>query len=339
MALIDPPAFLGLAGNEYPAARFRRVHQLLLGGREGCLGPTDMVVTETNTPGLSVSVAAGAAIVNGDDAPRQGAYVVENDAAVTVGPITTPHSTLPRVDRLVLEVLDQEGTGSGGGGRGSDLPRFRIVAGTPSSSPAPPAEPPTAITLALINVSAGASAITNAAITDWRPACNPNAGPTGTTGFTALATPPWGALLLNGAAFDGARWPALAAALGSTTLPDARGRALIGTGQGSGLTNRTLGAQIGAESMPAHTHERGSLSVGYAGFHSHGVWYSNIAVAAGTGNVRSVAVLQDFPSGNDGVMETVPAHTHALHGTTATAGAGNHGVMQPSLVQTPFIWA
>ena len=44
-------------------------------------------------------------------------------------------------------------------------------------------------------------------------------------------------------------------------LPDLRGRAAVGTGQGPNLTNRVLGSQAGAESatlttsqLPAHTH-------------------------------------------------------------------------------------
>lgn len=48
---------------------------------------------------------------------------------------------------------------------------------------------------------------------------------------------------------------------GDPRLPDSQGRALIGTGQGAGLTNRALGASGGAEAhvltvaqMPAHTH-------------------------------------------------------------------------------------
>lgn len=53
---------------------------------------------------------------------------------------------------------------------------------------------------------------------------------------------------------------------GSTTfnLPDLRGRAPIGDGQGSGLTNRTLGDEDGEEEctlseseLPAHTHPDG----------------------------------------------------------------------------------
>lgn len=168
MALIDPCAFLGLSGNSYPAARLRRVVQLLMGSREGVLSAGALAVTQTGTPSLSVSVAAGAGAVNGDDIARQGVYVAENDAAVTVGPVTTPHASLPRVDRLILEILDQEGTGSGGGGRASDLPQFRIVAGTPASSPSAPAEPATAITLALIAVGPSATSILDASITDAR---------------------------------------------------------------------------------------------------------------------------------------------------------------------------
>lgn len=190
MALIDPPAFLGLSGNEYPAARFRRVSQLLLGGREGVLSADGLVVSQTDTPGLSVQVSAGAAVINGDDVAGQGAYVAENTAAATVGPVSTPHSTLARIDRLILEVLDQEGTGTGGGGRGSDLAQFRIVAGTPSASPTPPAEPDTAITLALITVAAGASALLDASIVDAR------------TIVPVGAQPPWQAADIAADAID-----------------------------------------------------------------------------------------------------------------------------------------
>lgn len=173
MALIDPPAFLGLAGNEYPAARLRRAHQLLLAAREGVIRdlpayPTPLAVTQTGTPSLSVQVAAGAAVINGDDSTRQGAYLVENDGPLTVGPVATPHATLPRIDRVVLRVYDQEGTGTGGGGAASDEPALEIITGTPASTPSPPAEPPTAVTLALVTVGASASSITNASIADAR---------------------------------------------------------------------------------------------------------------------------------------------------------------------------
>jgi len=56
------------------------------------------------------------------------------------------------------------------------------------------------------------------------------------------------------------------------TLPDLRGRGLIGKGQGSGLTNRSLAAIGGAEThvlsmpeMPAHSHG-GGIVITYDGY-------------------------------------------------------------------------
>lgn len=91
---------------------------------------------------------------------------------------------------------------------------------------------------------------------------------------------PSGYLLCDGSVVSRTTYAALFAAIGtnygagdgSTTfkLPDLRGRTIIGTGQGSGLTNRVIGANVGAEThvltiaqMPAHNHEL--LSPGSAG--------------------------------------------------------------------------
>lgn len=82
---------------------------------------------------------------------------------------------------------------------------------------------------------------------------------------------PSGYLLCNGALVSRTTYAALFAAIGtnfgvgdgSTTFgpPDLRGRTPIGTGQGSGLTNRTIGQNVGAEThvlttaqLPAHSH-------------------------------------------------------------------------------------
>lgn len=83
---------------------------------------------------------------------------------------------------------------------------------------------------------------------------------------------PSGWLLCNGATVSRSTYAALFAAIGtaygvgdgSTTfhLPDMRGRVAVGAGQGSGLTNRTLGGSFGEENhqlteseMPSHTHD------------------------------------------------------------------------------------
>lgn len=86
------------------------------------------------------------------------------------------------------------------------------------------------------------------------------------------ATLPDGYLNCDGSVVLQSSYPALFAAIGTTwntggepanafRLPDLRGRALIGSGSGSGLTNRVLGASGGSEThtlttaeLPEHTH-------------------------------------------------------------------------------------
>lgn len=83
-------------------------------------------------------------------------------------------------------------------------------------------------------------------------------------------SPPAGWLLCDGSEVEQAVWPALYAAIGDNfgpadpgyfQLPDLRGCAAIGTGQGSGLTLRVLGDDGGAEDValnvtqiPSHAH-------------------------------------------------------------------------------------
>ena len=93
----------------------------------------------------------------------------------------------------------------------------------------------------------------------------------GTVSMYAGSTAPSGYLLCDGAAVSRTTYAALFTAIsttwgagdGTTTfnVPDARGRAPIGVGNGSGLTARALAATGGAEThtlttgqMPAHTH-------------------------------------------------------------------------------------
>jgi hypothetical protein len=54
---------------------------------------------------MTVSVAAGHALVEGTQTASQGLYIIYNDAATTVA-VTTASPTLPRIDRLCLTVQD-----------------------------------------------------------------------------------------------------------------------------------------------------------------------------------------------------------------------------------------
>lgn len=88
--------------------------------------------------------------------------------------------------------------------------------------------------------------------------------------FRAELEPGW--LWCDGARYSNADYPDLVAAIGTSyrqpgdpagtfRVPDLRGRTPVGAGQGTGLTNRTLGSVFGLEQvtlvtnqMPAHTH-------------------------------------------------------------------------------------
>jgi len=105
---------------------------------------------------------------------------------------------------------------------------------------------------------------------------------------------------------------------GSTTfnLPDSRGRVTTGAGQGTGLTNRSLGSKFGTENetltiaqMPSHTHD-------------HTYQYKQ----------------QTAPYGNNDrtVWEYVDNRTRT---TTATGSGQSHNNMQPSIAKNVFIYS
>lgn len=90
--------------------------------------------------------------------------------------------------------------------------------------------------------------------------------PAGAIVMWPTATAPAGWLICNGATFSGTTYPALAAALGGTTLPDLRGTFPVGKDSG---TFSTLGDTGGEEThtlteaeMPSHSHLYGTSVVG-----------------------------------------------------------------------------
>lgn len=122
---------------------------------------------------------------------------------------------------------------------------------------------------------------------------------------------------------------------GTTTfnLPDARGRVLGTTGSGSGLTPRSLGANVGEES---HT-----LTVGEMPVHSHGI--------TDPGHTHNYV-----NNTNDQTVSALPGETAAdqadLSATTGSSttgitvnnagGGGSHNNMQPTLfIGNTFIFA
>lgn len=134
------------------------------GGAHGVCGATHLAVSQSGTPGPSVDVAAGVAIITGTASALQGPYGFVNDAAVTLA-IAPGDATNPRKDLVIAQTRD--GTYDGTGIRQN---RLTVVTGTPAASPADPslAAFPGALVLARVDVPALDTSITNSQITDLR---------------------------------------------------------------------------------------------------------------------------------------------------------------------------
>lgn len=161
MALHTPPSWLQNAS--HPAENDRLTSTGVLWRSQGVADYGSMKVSQSGTPGMSVSIAAGHAIIAGTQTANQGYYIAYNDAATAVS-IATASSTNARIDRICVTVQDAYY-----GGTSNNQVIFQAVTGTPSGSPVPPSAPDNTITLAYVAVAANATSIVNANITDLRP--------------------------------------------------------------------------------------------------------------------------------------------------------------------------
>lgn len=124
-------------------------------------GAAELQVTQNGTPNMSVNVAAGHAWIDGTESATQGVYHGYNDATKNLV-IAASDPTNPRKDLVVAKVQDAAYSGA------TNAWTLAVVTGTPAASPAEPAVPANAVVLAMINVAALATTITNANITDRR---------------------------------------------------------------------------------------------------------------------------------------------------------------------------
>lgn len=141
---------------------------------------------------------------------------------------------------------------------------------------------------------------------------------------------PAGWQLCDGTLLNIAVYPALHSLIGTTyggdgfitfAVPDLRGRAQIGFGQGSGLSNRPLGQSAGTETE--------TLTVNQIPSHDHPIPINNSAEA------NTV-----FPSGNVPAVSfsSVYNTTSNTNNSTGNTGGGmSHNNMQPFLVLNPCI--
>lgn len=167
--LAKTPAVTG-GSVEFGAEDIRRM-ALDVYATEGVTTPTSFVPTQRAAgANMSIDVSAGAAIVRGDHVDgNQGKYYVRSLATTNVV-ITAADPSNPRIDRLVLEVLDSDYDGSG-----VRVARLRTIDGTATSGANAvmnengiAAMPDSAIEIARITVGAGSTSIVTANIHNKR---------------------------------------------------------------------------------------------------------------------------------------------------------------------------
>lgn len=175
------PDFLQLgpgASASYGAIDLRRAGGA--GLQEGVLATTVSAVggayKVTLSSGMILTIAASTldgALVQGDTISAQGLYFVPPHSTAITETVTAAHATLPRLDKVVLEILDANHDGGG-----SNLARTRIIAGTATAgttldngndgSHGAPSLPSSALLLADVLVPAAAASILAANIRDRR---------------------------------------------------------------------------------------------------------------------------------------------------------------------------
>lgn len=159
MAVTNPPTFI--QAGSHPAENVRRYFHAMLGGRGGIISAGDLAVAENGTPNLSVNIAAGQVLIPGTQATFQGIYECESRATEN-RTIAAADATNPRKDLVVAQVKDAAYSGV------DNLWDIFVVTGTPAPSPSEPATPANSWVLAMVDVPANDTAVTNSQITDRR---------------------------------------------------------------------------------------------------------------------------------------------------------------------------
>lgn len=164
MAIQSIPLFLqsdGPSATGHPAEDVRRWMQTVHGDSTGVLGANDLKVTVSS--GLTVSAAAGRAVVAGTESATQGAYFADARTATLVT-LATANAVNPRIDLIVVRVRDSAYSGL----VANDGVTIEAVTGTAAASPAAPATPANSIVLARVAVAANATTLVAGNITDYR---------------------------------------------------------------------------------------------------------------------------------------------------------------------------
>src|SRR5690554_4657324 len=157
MAEVNPPSYLQNRTDHTAQSDRMAIGSIVL--HEGRVSGADLVVSQASTPNMSVSVSAGRCFIRGTQDTNQGVYHCFSDSATSVA-VAAAHASLPRIDSVIARVYDAFYTGA------DSEWKIEVITGTPAALPDPPALPDNSIRLANIAVSAGATSILNAAISN-----------------------------------------------------------------------------------------------------------------------------------------------------------------------------
>lgn len=280
-------------------------------------------ITQTGTASSSVQTAAGGFVaVSKFTGASNESYVGRNDNTIsTTVPATTASS---RSDLVYAHVTDPSQAGQPAT---ASVVETRVITGVPSNTTSLNAvsgyETQTGLALARIDRPSGTSTVTQAQIIDLRvSALSSQIGDLKPfVGSSVNIGQNWE--LCDGTAVSRTGYPELFAMIGTTfgagngsttfNKPDFRGRVVVGAGQGTGLTNRVLGATGGEENHALTGAENGP--------HTH-----PIPTATTTGSSGSI----HDNSGN--VPAAAPSFPTLGTTTAATSSSGSgtpHNVMQP----------
>jgi hypothetical protein len=129
MTLQAVAGFLGQAGLQHPANLYRNLVASLSGRRTGAFTYDDFALIPSGSS-MNLTIGPGEGVLLGTEAvTTQGSYYVWNNANEVISwPAST---TLPRVDSLILRVIDTDyGTDAAG-----SKATWEVVSGTPAASP------------------------------------------------------------------------------------------------------------------------------------------------------------------------------------------------------------
>jgi hypothetical protein len=165
--MVDEPLWMQATGGDaavqYNAADDRALIDALV-PNEGVLtvtaGTGFLVAQRGAGANFSVDIGSGKAVVQGDDGTNQRKYVVVSNGTVNCATPSAPGSGT-RIHRIIIRIRDKQVIGSG-----TYDWTLELLEDTGSGTPA---EPNSAITLALVSIASGQASVQTANITDSRP--------------------------------------------------------------------------------------------------------------------------------------------------------------------------